>query len=868
MKSFFFGLFFLLASSVNAQTTRESAPAANPFDVVRSGSQAPAALRTPVTVFFENETLNAALREVGRLAGISFSYSNDLPGLTRRVSLKATDIETAEALLRLLRGSGLELLVARNGKMISLRAAPRISTSGWASIQGVVRDASTGAPLSAVDVVVTGTNLRTLTAPTGAFRIARVPAGQHAIEAGLLGYSPKRVDVIAQEGADVSIDVELTPAAIPLTEVVIAPGHFGIAHESVGKAQSLTKEQLETLPQLGEDIYRAVNRLPGVGSNEMKAKFNVRGGNDESLLVTLDGLELYEPFHLKDFDGSLSIIDLAAVGGVDLTTGGFGAQFGNRLTGLFQMTTTTRIPPRPKFSLGLSLSNARFMSQGAFANGNGLWLLSARRGYIDILLDLINEPTDINPRYYDVLGKVVYQLSSKHRVAANLLHAGDTGSLIDDDGVGTLSSSYGSSYGWLTWTADWNERVRSETVVSAGALDWRRSAEEFDPPNNFNVADDRNLALLGLRQNWHAQFGERFVLKWGAEVKSANAKYDYFATNLGDFSQADRIISHFDTIDTELAPETNEIGLYIAPRLRPWNPLTLELGVRWDHQSHTDESQISPRFNLALAVDRNTTLRAAWGRYAQPQALHQLRVQDGEQLFHSAERAEQFVLGLERHFGRGWSARVEAYRRDEWNLRPRYVNLDGYIEAVGEVNGDRARITPTDARAEGIEFFAQRATTRASYGMSYSLARAEDNIDGVMTPRPLDQRHTFYIDYSYAPSPAWRLSVAWQYHTGWPITPSIFTTDSARQRIFHDYGPYNSDRLPDYHRMDFRATRVWQTPHGRVAVFLDVFNLYDHKNPQAYNYSINFTRGGALNQRRGIETLLPRLPTIGVTWEF
>ena len=69
--------------------------------------------------------------------------------------------------------------------------------------------------------------------------------------------------------------------------------------------------------------------------------------------------------------------------------------------------------------------------------------------------------------------------------------------------------------------------------------------------------------------------------------------------------------------------------------------------------------------------------------------------------------------------------------------------------------------------------------------------------------------------------------------------------------------------------MDLRVTRAFDLKRRRLSLFLDVFNLYNRENPQSYDYSVNYSRAnGVLRVNRLIEPLLPRLPTIGATWEF
>src|SRR6185436_19960949 len=105
----------------------------------------------------------------------------------------------------------------------------------------------------------------------------------------------------------------------------------------------------------------------------------------EDLLVRIDGLELIEPFHLKDFDGSLSLIDADAISMLTLSKGGFSVDQGNRLAGVLDMRTRSGAGERDPSSVTLSLSGIRGSSGGSFASDRGAWRISVRRGYLDIL---------------------------------------------------------------------------------------------------------------------------------------------------------------------------------------------------------------------------------------------------------------------------------------------------------------------------------------------------------------------------------------------------------------------------------------------------------------------------------------------------
>ncbi|HEX8432495.1 MAG TPA: Plug domain-containing protein, partial [Longimicrobium sp.] len=103
------------------------------------------------------------------------------------------------------------------------------------------------------------------------------------------------------------------------TVPVALPGVVASGWRIGGSAQSLSRADWQNAPQPGEDVFRMVTRLPGVSANDLAAKFAVRGGSNDELLVRLDGLDLVEPFHLREFEGgALSLVDMEALGSVEL----------------------------------------------------------------------------------------------------------------------------------------------------------------------------------------------------------------------------------------------------------------------------------------------------------------------------------------------------------------------------------------------------------------------------------------------------------------------------------------------------------------------------------------------------------------------
>ena len=84
------------------------------------------------------------------------------------------------------------------------------------------------------------------------------------------------------------------------------------------KCRDLTREEILQLPHFGDDLFRALPSIPSVSGNDVSAQFYVRGGLFRDTALRFDGIEIFEPYHLKDFQGVFSIIDPYTLGGIDL----------------------------------------------------------------------------------------------------------------------------------------------------------------------------------------------------------------------------------------------------------------------------------------------------------------------------------------------------------------------------------------------------------------------------------------------------------------------------------------------------------------------------------------------------------------------
>ncbi len=472
--------------------------------------------------------------------------------------------------------------------------------------------------------------------------------------------------------------------------------------------------------------------LPGTASNDVSAQFQVRGGSGNEVLLLLDGQELYEAYHLKEFDNAFSLVAASNLANADLTTGAFPSPYGDRMGGILDLSTTT--PDRPRqIRLSVSTLNAQVEGGGTLGE-RASWMASARGGATKLAERLFGEE---NPVFWDLFAKVDYRLTRSQSLRLNFLHSNDDLDFVSGEpgDLTRLDTRYANSYVWLTHQAVLNERLFVDTAGSVSHIDRNRGGVEDQEDKQFDVRDRRDLDVIGLLQSWNCQAGPRNFLTAGFELRRFDATYDYEGSHL--FGEA---LAAVIGQPREAAFSVNDrfrddyLGAFLSDRYRPADNLTLEVGARFDRHTLTDDSLWSPRISLAWVVGRASIFRLGWGHYNQSQRAYELAVEDGDARVYRAEESEQWVAGFEHVFDNGITGpltglRAEVYRRSVENPRPRYESLFEAFERLPEAEPARVRVEPESGRAEGFELFLQgHAGSRVDWWINYALARTEEEI--------------------------------------------------------------------------------------------------------------------------------------------
>jgi outer membrane receptor protein involved in Fe transport len=773
-----------------------------------------------------------------------------------------------------------------------------IDTARRGMIVGEVVDATSGRPVTLAQVSLRGARLGATTDLNGGFVVRSVPDGNYTIDVRRIGYQPLvQSDVVVDAGSIVRQSLSLTPLAFQLSEVTVTPGSFSFFEAATTARQTVSRTEIQEAP-FGEDLFRAMNRLPGLASGDYGAHFSIRGGRHDETLILLDGLEIYEPFHLKDFaDGALSIIDVEAIDGVELLTGGFSARYGDKRSGVMNISSRTPNGDGTHLTLGASFTSANALAEGTFSEKKGAWLVSGRRGYVDLLLGLINKKETKAPTYEDVFGTVRYKLRPNHALALNVLQARDNYRFTINSTTGFNDSipsqegadnGYGNSYAWLTLRSLFGRHLAVTSLASFGSVTATRQGDEhhrLEPMEFYGVEGHRDFTVGGVKQDFSYQRSNRMALDWGYDARSMHANFDWENRVTQNPDDPTPDTTGFYPRITTRAKKANgtTLGAYVSDRVQLFDPLTLELGLRYDAATYTHDSDWSPRLHALVRLGRRTSLRTGWGQYRQRQGIADENAFDKLSQYFPSELSGQWTLGFEHRFAGGGWFRAEAYHKKGSHLRPILRNWKGGLNVFPESAEDRILVYTDATTSKGLELYherriGRRVDVRAGYAWSFT-EEAVSRVDNVNDRLklvfdsthawPEDQRHALNLDVSYRPFDRWSITSALTFHTGWPYTAELGVPVRKRDgtmdisvRPDSLYGK----RLPPYQRVDIRATRRKVTANGEFRFFFELINLTNHENVLGYDVFTVRDASGVLRLERDTEAWFTILPSLGFSW--
>ena len=621
--------------------------------------------------------------------------------------------------------------------------------------------------------------------------------------------------------ASTTSTTDFTAAApAPPTVHALAPLRVEATQHQLEDARggtSLRRIDVYTMPGGTAEMLQTLQALPGMTRAGDGADLYVRGGEAEETPVFVNGGRLAFPGRWESLNGStMGVLDANVLSKAYFSAGGFSAKYGNALSGVVDVESHGR-PQEARWRAGANLVSAGASAYRPLSSNAGMWgtmmltdvsLLARMNGEAETYPDM--------PRSYQAVIGGGINPSSTLEVKAVLLAAGDESSRLIDVGAyhGAFASDGQTQHGAIS--AQWLSSDNRLGLRASLTASHRSGGFEFGVLQRV-----RSDAAYGARTelDYVARNGMR--LRSGVEISRFAGRTNGqvpLTPNLAPGSPALALAG--------AAENTTHVGAYAEVERELGASFVAVAGLRADQLPGEDNVSLDPRVALAYTTG-DWTLRGGAGVFHQGRWRRTYRLPDGGTPTGVPTRARHVVVGAER--GGEPAIRVEAYTK----------LYDGF--AAGE-SGGPAIVEGTSRGLDAIVRWQRQS--RLNGWLTYSLLDANVELENGNDARArYDVTHSITGVARLAVSDAWELGTTLRYGTGKPYTPIMggMPSETEGWPMEPVYGATQSDRLPDYVRLDGRITR-YQSIGGKTGVFyLEMLDLNGRRNVLGYQYDATYT---------------------------
>ncbi|OYV86335.1 MAG: hypothetical protein B7Z63_04155, partial [Ignavibacteriae bacterium 37-53-5] len=255
----------------------------------------------------------------------------------------------------------------------SLSAQERIVT-----ITGSIADSSSGERIPYATVSIAGTSSGTVADVNGYFILRNVRLQNTRLRVSAIGYREKEFSVEYGGKSNIIMHLEIpeSPRSMPGVEVT---GKMVNTGAQIAGNTIITSGQLQnSVGMFKNDVVQYVTQLPGVVTvSGISSQYYVRGGGPDENLVLIDGMQIYNLSHAF---GLFSFVDPLIVRVANFSAGGFQAEYGGRLSSVFDIQTIDGDKNRFRAKGTLDLLSSDVLLTGPlFPGGNSSFVAFYRR---------------------------------------------------------------------------------------------------------------------------------------------------------------------------------------------------------------------------------------------------------------------------------------------------------------------------------------------------------------------------------------------------------------------------------------------------------------------------------------------------------
>ncbi|MFC2157790.1 carboxypeptidase regulatory-like domain-containing protein [Acidobacteriota bacterium] len=713
------------------------------------------------------------------------------------------------------------------GAIINPVSAQEISTTAqdfkvMGEIKGRIQDYETQKPLEGVTISIKGSGWKAQSGADGRYAFSDIPVGYYILTFNLQDYYPDtRTDVIVRSNRATFLNMKLFQVRMIQEEVNVTSTYFSKTPEKSSSQMQVNAEELRRDAGSAGDVSRALYFVPGVIKADEEANdLIVRGGSPTENGFYLDNIFMPNINHFPQMGasgGNISMLNMDFIESVQIFTGGFDASYGNRLSSILDIGYREGNRERINSQINFSTIGYGAQIEGPLPNNKGSWMISGNQSFLDLIRALISD-SDNKSSFYDVQGKMVYDLNDSNRLS--FLMVGGHSQTLYDPG----SEKFNQFTAGLNWRHLWGSVGYSDTSFSYSKLTGKE--------NYYNSFLDELIGNYDYTNQWitirnvnQLQISPSHKFKFGFEAQNYRSRSWNYYEDIGEDKEYQGTFS----------------SAFVTYVVYPFHNVSLSSGLRYDYYPFSKRSHWSPRFTANWMLTERFSVNASYGIFYQQIPIFLIK-QHPDNLKLKDSRARHLVLGFKYLINESTQITLEGYDKqyDDFPMTPVYP----YYFVIDEVSGDQDEyyyrgqlVDDGKAYARGIELTLQKKLSKNLYGLvnlTYYRARYRD-LFGIWRNRMFDNRFILCISGGYKPNKYWEFNIRWIWSGNKAFSPVNEANSKLYQMYWVDRKDIMAGYLNDYKSLSIRVDKRFYFNKTNLVLYAGALNVTNHQN-ELYRY--------------------------------
>ena len=713
-------------------------------------------------------------------------------------------------------------------------------------VSGYIREAKDKEVLIGANITDSISNRGTSSNRFGFFSIS-LPSNRCNLTVSFIGYKNYKLEITQQTDSLIDLFLEIDNQ---LQEVLVS-GAYNSQDFNYTGIESLSSKTVKALPSfLGEpDIIKSLTLLPGVSfGNEAVSGFFVRGSSSDQNLLLLDGVPVYNPYHLY---GYFSAFNADAINSVSLYKGAIPSGFGGRLASVLDIQIREGSSEQFKGQFTFGTVTSKILLEGPIIKGKTSFLFTARRSMLDVYnenitniiagfsgMGIVDNKMELSQYYFNDFNlKLNHKINNKNRIFANIYRSADIYNKIDS----TIAMQDQINWSNTIASARWN-RMYSNSLFSN--LNLYFSQYQYNAQKSMLYGEqehaENSIAYLSKITDLSVKMDFNYSLNRHQFLFGAQYVNQVLSPSVTTVKQ----INNGNNIDTSYYETSliNNIVLYFEDEYRFNNKWSINAGLRFSSflNSEVFYPFVAPRLSVKYLPSRNVSLKASYTRTHQ--FLHLLSntwAGDPSDMWVPStnkikpETANQIATSIS-YRCKKWSISAEVYAK---NMN----HLIDYKEGASFFTDQRSwenMVETGKGKAYGLELSLKKVQGKFTALLSYTYAKTErqfQNINqGQSFPYIYDRRHSISTALVFNVNNNLSFSSNLVFASGQPVTIAgtyVVNNMPYGGGLFKQYNSVNNGRLPSYHRLDLAMNYKKTYPKFNYLISFGVYNAYNRHNP-------------------------------------